>query len=261
MNVQRECVPAERQEKILSYIRTHGSGQIKELSGRMGVSEATVRRDLDALAEAGCLERTHGGAIRLRDDLHAERRFEEKRTLMSEEKKRIAAAAARFIAPGDSVFLDSGSTSYYLGCEMSEIPDLTVFTYDLMVAYSIPLHPTSEMIVTGGVRRHGFNNVLLGDRAVDLLRGLRIDKVFLGADAVDMEFGVSNSTLSEAEIKAQAVRGGKTVYLMADHTKVGKCALAKVCGLESMDVVITDVGAAQRDLERLRERVGRVVVV
>ncbi len=258
MSFRQNYVPAERQEKILQYIRQHGSGQIRALSEWLEVSEATVRRDLDDLHHAGYIERTHGGAIYNRAGTSFERQYEEKLTLMEAEKRRIAGAAAALLSPGDTLFLDSGTTSYYLGCALSGIPHLTVFTYDLMVAYSIALHPSSQLIVSGGIRRPGYNNVLLGSQVIGFLRDLRVDKVFLGADAVDLDFGVSNSNFQEAEIKAQAVSSGEKVVLLADSTKFEKVALSRVCGLDQIDALITDDGIdpqLQKSLEGLVDQV------
>lgn len=260
MKNRRNYVPAERQEKILQYIEAHGSGKISILSKWMDVSEATIRRDLDLLHQTGIIERTHGGAISARSGSAYERKYDEKLTMMQTEKKHIVSAALEQISPGDTIFLDSGTTCYYLGCALGKIPNLTVFTYDLMVAYYASIHPTSELIVTGGLRRHGFSNVLLGNQIIRLLQGLRIDKVFLGADAVDIDFGVSNSTLQEAEIKNEAISRGAQTVLLADHTKFGKVALAKVCSLEQIDIFITDSQIDPVYLEKLQTKGCRMVL-
>ena len=259
MNYRQNYVPAEHQQKIIEYIRQHGSAQIKELSEMLFVSEATVRRDLDELHLSGSLERTHGGAIYRRQGTSFERRYEEKMTLMEAEKREIATEALKEISPGDTLFLDSGTTSYFLGRALGGIPDLTVFTYDLMVAYSCELHPSSTITITGGTRRQGHNNVLLGMQAVDFIRGLKVDKVFLGADAVDLSC-VSNSNVPEAEIKKAAVEAGESVYLLIDHTKIGQRALAKVCTLDCIDTLITDRGILPEHLAEMKKSIGRVIV-
>lgn len=259
MNYRQNYVPAERHEKIIEYIRQHGSAQIKELSELLGVSDATIRRDLDELHLAGSLERTYGGAIFRRQGTAFERRYEEKLTLMEAEKRGIAEAAVKEISPGDTLFLDSGTTSYFLGRILGRIPDLTVFTYDLMVAYSCELHPSSSVTITGGTRRQGHNNVLLGMQAVDFIRALKVDKVFLGADAVDCTC-VSNSNVPEAEIKAAAVEAGESVYLLTDHNKLGKRALARVCSLDRIDTLITDKGITPDQLTELDKSIKRIIV-
>lgn len=260
-NNKQPLVPAERQGKILQYIRVHGSGQIKSLADWLDVSQATVRRDLDEMSQAGLIERTHGGAVCNRNGSSFEHRYDEKLTLMEEEKKRIAQAAMNYVKSGDTIFLDSGTTIFYFGSRLSDIPNLTIFTYDIMVAYSIEVHPTSSIIVTGGIRRQGHNNVLIGNMAVEFLRRLQIDRVFLGADAIDPEFGVSNSNIYEAEIKAQAVESGSKVFLLADHSKFNKVALAKVCSLDKIDTLITDSWEGNQHLHDLGKSIASIDIV
>ena len=260
MNVKVNYVPAERQEMIVQYVKQHGSAQIKPLSDWLDVSEATVRRDLDELSASGYLERTHGGAISRKSGTSFERQYDEKLTLMEPEKRKIAQAALQFIEPGDTLFLDSGTTCYYLGCALEDIPNLTVFTYDLMNAYSASLHMTSTLILSGGIRRPAFNNVLIGSSVTDFLRQLRFDKVFLGADAVDVNYGVSNSNYPEAEIKQHALEAGQKAILLTDSSKFGKVALSRVCGFDQIDTLITDSNIDRQDLQELSKHMETIVV-
>lgn len=246
---------------ILSYIQTNGSGQITGLAEWLGVSEATIRRDLDELDDKGRLERTRGGALSNRAGTSFEHRQEEKLSLMQAEKRRIAHCAAGFIRPGDTVFLDSGTTTYFLSLLLSAIPNLTVISYDLVIAHTAELHATSQMIVTGGIRRQGYNNVLVGSQVEDFLHNVRIDKVFLGADAVDLDFGVSNSNFHEAGIKRLAKNSGTEKFLLVDHSKFDTVALAKVCPLNDIDTLITDSGADPVYLQKLSKLVGRLSAV
>jgi len=258
---KKYTVPAERQDQILQYIKTRGSGQIKNLAELVGVSEATVRRDLDELDHMGKLERTHGGAVLSGFGASFERQHEEKLNLMQDEKQRIALKAASYIHEGDAVFIDSGTTVYYLKNALREIPNLTVFTYDLIIANTLELHSTSTLIVTGGVRRQGYNYTLIGSQVVDFLRNIRVDKVLLAADAVNLDFGVSNSNYVEAEAKAVLTSIGKELFLLVDHSKFNTEAMAKVCSLKSIDVLITDSGVSEAYLNKLRKRVSHVDVV
>ena len=254
-------VPAERQEQILQYIKARGSGQIKNLAEWVGASEATVRRDLDELDRAGKIERTHGGAVLTKSGASFERRHEEKLILMQTEKQRIARKAADYIHEGDTVFIDSGTTTYGLKNLLQDIPQLTIFTYDLIVAQTLELHPTSTLIVTGGIRRPGFNNVLTGSPVVEFLKGIRVDKVLLGADAVDLQYGVSNSNYQEAQIKQQLLQISKKSYLLADHTKFGTVAMAKVCSLDAIDTLITDADAPEAYLQELLKKIPHIDTV
>ena len=252
-------IPAGRLQKIMEYMKEHGSVQIKELADYLDVSDATVRRDLDDLDTQGLLVRTHGGAVRKNDNTSSfEWQHNEKLTIMLHEKKQIAKLAASFVHEGDTILLDSGTTTYYLASELSDVPNLTVITYDLFIGGNLVLHPTSTMIVTGGIRRQGYNNVLLGSMVEDYVRNIRVDKAFLGADAIDVDFGISNTNVMEASIKRLLVQAGKQVILIGDHSKLGRMALIKVCDLTDIDGVIIDKAIDENSLHRMKEKVKNV---
>ena len=252
-------IPAGRQKKILEYVEEHGSVQVKELSEYLGVSEATVRRDLDELDSTELLQRTHGGAIQNTNKTSTfEMQYSERIELMQDEKKRIAKKAASFIREGDTILLDTGTTCYYLSNELSEIPNLTIITYDLFIANNMVLHPTSTMIVTGGIRRQGFSNVLLGDMVEDCIRKMHVDKVFLGADAIDLDFGVSNTNILEASVKRLLLKAGKKVILIADHTKLNDVALVKVCDLTDIDELIMDNSVSEKEINYIKEKIQHI---
>ncbi|WP_434688604.1 DeoR/GlpR family DNA-binding transcription regulator [Hungatella sp. SB206] len=259
MEQKTSIIPAGRLQKIMEYMKEHGSVQIKELADYLDVSDATVRRDLDDLDTQGLLVRTHGGAVRKNDNTSSfEWQHNEKLTIMLHEKKQIAKLAASFVHEGDTILLDSGTTTYYLASELSDIPNLTVITYDLFIGGNLVLHPTSTMIVTGGIRRQGYNNVLLGSMVEDYVRNIRVDKAFLGADAIDVDFGISNTNVMEASIKRLLVQAGKQVILIGDHSKMGRMALIKVCDLTDIDGVIIDKAIDENSLHRMKEKVKNV---
>lgn len=234
-------IPAERHNEILDYIYRNKSAQIKELALRLNVSEATIRRDLDELAGAGKLTRTHGGAVQADGSTSFERIHSEKMQLMRGEKQRIAKAAAALIKNGDTVLLDSGTTTFLLAEALEQFEDLTVITYDLHIADMVNLHPTSSMILTGGTRRGNEYHVLAGGMVDDFIRNINVNIAFLGADAVS-EAGVTNANLSEAYTKRLLLQAGRKNVLVTDHSKFGNTALAHVCRVEDVDTVITDSG-------------------
>lgn len=254
-------MPAERQKLILQYIQTNGSCQITGLSEIFGVSRATIRRDLDEMDARGQLERTRGGALVNSEGTSFEHRLEEKMQLMPAEKLRIAKEAVKHILPGDTIFLDSGTTTYMLALQMSAIPNLTVITNDIVIAHMADLHCSSQMIVTGGTRRSDYSNVLVGSQTEQFLRNVRIDKAFIGVDAIDIEFGVSNSTFVEAEIKRQARRSATKSFLLADHSKFNTVALAKVFSLDELDTIICDKDGDKKFIDELKKHVHHVITV
>ena len=243
------CIPAQRQQQILEYLQSHKSITIRKAAEIFMVSEATVRRDLDELASTGKIERTHGGAV-----LHTGTGFEwqhaEKMQEMIPEKKRI----------GDSLFLDTGTTTYLLAEELKEKKRLTVVTNNLDIAYTTELDATSTMIITGGIRRDGYSS-LVGDIAADLVRKLYVDVSFIGADAVSVGNGVFNTNFNEIGIKKSGIESGKRKVLLADSSKFSRKALAKICDLQEFDIIITDSGIDEAQLKILKEKIARVIIV
>ena len=124
-------IPEERMQNVFSYIQERGGAQIKELAQRFRVSDSTIRRDMDELAERGLLRRTHGGAVLPQPKGMYERIYDEKMSMQLEEKRRIARAAARYVEKGDTIFLDSGTTAYQLALCLAEKEGLTIITHDL----------------------------------------------------------------------------------------------------------------------------------
>lgn len=253
------CIPAQRQQQILEYLQSKKSITIRKAAEIFMVSEATVRRDLDELASTGKIERTHGGAV-----LHTGTGFEwqhaEKMQEMIPEKKRIAIAAKKLIEDGDSLFLDTGTTTYLLAEELKEKKRLTVVTNNLDIAYTTELDATSTMIITGGIRRDGYSS-LVGDIAADLVRKLYVDVSFIGADAVSVGNGVFNTNFNEIGIKKSGIESGKRKVLLADSSKFSRKALAKICDLQEFDIIITDSGIDEAQLKILKEKITRVIVV
>lgn len=252
-------IPVQRQQWIMDYLSNHDSISIKEAAELCKVSEATARRDVDEMALSGILERSHGGAA-----LHHGTGFEifhaEKLKVMVPQKLSIAKAAVELIRDGDSIFLDSGTTTYILSEQLAAFKRLTVITNNLDIAYSTRLDTSSTMIVTGGIRRDGYS-VLVGDIGEDFIRKLYVDIAFLGADAVSANSGIYNSNFMEIGIKKSILSSGKKKVLLVDHQKFSQKALAKVCNLEELDYVITDNGIEEEDRKLLEEKVPHLIVV
>ncbi len=240
----------ERKRRILALLEARGGMRTTELARELGVSEATVRRDLAELAREGRVERTHGGALPLERSTAAEPPFELKARHRTHEKERIAAAAARRVMDGSTVILDSGTTALALARKLADRP-VTVIALDLKVAEALA-RGRAEVWIVGGRARNGLFS-LVGPWTESLLAEVHADLFFLGADAVDEE-GVTNATLEEAAVKKRAAGAAKRTILIADHTKFGRRALARVLPLEALSGVISDRGA-RGFLPVLQERV------
>lgn len=249
-------LPAERHQRILKLLEARGSLRTADLQQAIGVSIATIRRDLSELAERNLLERTHGGALLRTPGTAHEPPFSVKSTLMREEKERIAEGAARLVSPGSTVILDSGSTTLALARRLAG-RRITLIALDLPTAQAAAAGQTEVLLVGGRVRNGLFS--LVGPWTEETLRGLHGDVFFLGADAVDDD-EVTNSTVDEAAVKRLAIRAAREVVLLADHSKFGRKALAQVCLLGELSAVVTDRGIGPGEAV-LRERVTRVVIV
>lgn len=245
-------IPAERRKKIIEYIEHHKSAQIHELAQAFGVSEATVRRDLDDLDRMGDVKRTHGGAMHIDRSTSFERIHSEKISLMTDEKRRIAERAAQMVSDGDSVLLDSGTTTYYIAQRLSRKKNLTVITNDLYLAAAATLDESSTLMMTGGVRRRDYQ-VLVGSVAENFIRDTRVNIAFIGADGLDENLAVTNANFQEVEIKRLMVRAGMQTVLVCDSTKFDCPTLAKVCDISAFTCVVTDKGISHEALQRLQK--------
>ncbi len=245
-------IPAERQKKMIEYVESKTSAQIHELAEYFQVSEATVRRDLDELDQQGALRRTHGGAIKMDRSTSYEQQYSEKMLLMTEEKQRIAAHAAKLVHTGDTVIIDAGTTGFFIAQALAHHENLTIITNDLYTAYQSPLHPSSTMIVTGGTRRRDHHE-LTGTLTENLLREVRVDLAFICVDAIDLTGGVTTTNFAELGVKRLMLDAAMRSVIVADHTKFGRVALARICDLKEVDLLLTDTGLDQDMLNRIKK--------
>ena len=253
-------IPAERQKKMMEYIEAHTSAQIHELAEKFHVSEATVRRDLDELDQQGALRRTHGGAIKVDRSTSYESVYSEKINLMLEEKHRIAEHAAQLVHPGDTVLIDSGTTTFFIAQALAHHENLTIITNDLYIAYQTPIHASSMLIVTGGTRRQG-RQELVGSIPESFVRDSHVDVAFIGVDGIDLTGGVTNANFTEVGLKRLMLRSAARSVIVADHTKFGRVALARICDLREVSLLITDRGIENEALTRLKKLGVQVDVV
>ncbi|OYD09063.1 DeoR/GlpR family DNA-binding transcription regulator [Paludifilum halophilum] len=248
----------ERQQQILKYVNKHRRASVSELSETFRVSVATVRRDLKELEEADRLHRTHGGAI-TREKVGMEPSFHEKKDRFAEEKRRIAEKAVTLIREKETVLLDSGTTTLQLARLLKRDSRLTVVTNSHQILQELQFTEPLELISTGGtVRRETLS--LVGPAAERVLEMMKVDKLFLGANGLHPEEGVTTPHLLEAQVKQAMIRSAKEVVLLCDHSKIHQTAFAKVCPLSSIDILITDKGISSDVLERVRKKGVNVIL-
>ncbi|MEU4650173.1 DeoR/GlpR family DNA-binding transcription regulator [Nocardia fluminea] len=229
-----------RRREIMHRLVTDGYVEAKALADALGVDASTIRRDLDALERAGQAQRTHGGA-RPTPGATAKLPYSMKEGERLEDKAAIGEAAAARVSDGETVILDSGSTTYEIARALRHHTGLTVITNDLRIAKYIAETPGVRLLVTGG-ELLGSVFTLVGEHAIAFLSDYTVDWAFLGADAVDAEAGVTNMNTLEVPLKRAMITAAGKSLVVADSSKFGRRALAKVAGLDEITGIITDSG-------------------
>jgi DeoR family transcriptional regulator, aga operon transcriptional repressor len=256
-------IPGEmRREQMLALVRARDFVRVSDLSARFGVSEVTVRGDLDALAERGQIRRIRGGAMP-RSLPHPERPFEEMQGARVDEKAMIGRAAASLVSHGETVILDVGTTTSAVAralVQRNDLYDVVIFTNALDIALALePAIPRFTVVVSGGTLRPMQHSL------VDPLGGLMLEHinahtVFLGCNGIDPHGGVTNINLPEAEIKRRMLQAARRHIIVADGSKVGARELAHLCSIDEIDLLITDSTADPAVLNAFREKDLKVMV-
>lgn len=229
----------ERRSKILDFLQKERRVKVDRLSEEFGVSEVTVRRDLKELEEEGHLRRTHGGAV-----LVNHRKFEpsvtEKAEHFGDEKKLIGQLAAELIQDGETILIDAGTTTIQIIQYLKEKQDLTIVTNGFNVVNEVLKYnyPFELVVIGGNVKKR--TQAIVGPLAEVVLEKIRVDKVFLGANGVTLEDGVTTPDLLEANIKKKMLEVGQQRILLADHSKFNRVLFSKIVDLEEIDLLITD---------------------
>ncbi len=246
-------LPAERRARIVAAVRAQRAVRVTTLSGDLGVSEITIRRDLRLLEREGVLARTHGGAVR-RQELTDEPWHEENAVSHAAEKERIARAAAAMIEPRDTVFLGSGTTVVHMLRHIAPDLEARVVTHSLAAA-SEARGLRLELVFLGGLYRPGLDAVE-GSWPLDMIAHFYADKTFLGADCLDSRAGLTTPSIAVAAIELAMIRRTRgEVVVLADSSKFGLVGAVVICPLDQIDVVLVDGGVDAEVCERV-ERAG-----
>jgi DeoR/GlpR family transcriptional regulator of sugar metabolism len=250
----------QRHAYILERLHAEGAVRVAEMMRQLGVSDMTVRRDLEVLESQGHLVKVHGGATLLRDSAVHEPGFDTKRTLEHEAKLAIARAAAALVEPGMAVAISAGSTTYEVSRRLSDIPRLTVVTNSVPAAEVLYHGGRSDqtIILSGGVRTP--SDALVGPFAVNALRAVNVDLVFLGVHGMDQRAGFTTPNMLEAETNQALIETGRRLVVTADHTKWGITGVSTIARLDRADTVISDRALEQEAQLILREVVGELIL-
>ena len=255
----------QRWNELLDLMPGDGQLTVAEAAKALGVSQATIRRDLDQLAGQQLVTRTRGGAVAGHVTYDLPLRYKTARH--APEKQRIGRAAAALVAPGASVALNGGTTTSEVARALATRPDLqegtgapavTVVTNAMNIANELAVRPNVKIVVTGGVTR-GQSYELIGPFATLVLAQLSLDWAILGVDALDARAGASAHHEGEASINHLMASRADQVVIVADSSKLGQRAFATMCAVDEIDVIVTDRDAAPDSLTAFTERGIRVI--
>ncbi|MDF6040729.1 DeoR/GlpR family DNA-binding transcription regulator [Streptomyces sp. JH14] len=269
MSENQNLLAEQRRALILDEVRRRGGVRVNELTRRLNVSDMTVRRDLDALARQGVIEKVHGGAVPVVEASTHEPGFEAKSALELSAKEDIARAAAAMAVPGSAIALSGGTTTYALAQHLLDVPELTVVTNSVRVADVFhtaqrsavtggPRAGAATVVLTGGVRTP--SDSLVGPVADQAIGSLHFDVLFLGVHGISVEAGLSTPNLAEAETNRRFVHSARRVVVVADHTKWGTVGLSSFATLEQVDMFVTDSGLSAGAREEIEEHLPGLVV-
>lgn len=250
----------QRQSHILELIRRDGAVRVSELVRSLEVSDMTIRRDLSVLAEAGLVQKVHGGATLVTDSAVFEPSFTAKSTLQRSEKRDIARAAAKLVEPGTAIGMSAGTTTHALAAELLDVPGITVVTNSYHIADLLYQHGRGDqtILVTGGVRTP--SDAYVGPFAVTALRSIHVDLVFMGVHGMTAETGYTTPNLLEAETNRALVDSGRKLIVVADHTKWGVVGISSIARLDEAHVLISDAALGVEATDALRGSVGELIL-
>ena len=231
-------IPVQRKEKILELIKEDGAAKVNDLARIFKVTEVTIRQDLEKLEKDGCIIRDHGGAY-LKNVETQVRSVSVLNQDNLDKKGLIAEKCLEYIENGDTIILDSGSTTTELAKKLKGKKNLTVITNALNIALLIGAEPGIEVIVTGGEFKPPTLS-LTGQKAADFFKGLNVQKLFLATAGISLKAGLTYPSISDIVVKKAMIDAAETTYLLADSTKIGKSAFASLGALSLIDYIITD---------------------
>lgn len=242
----------ERHKTILELIAEHGAVTVADLCARFEVSDMTIRRDFSTLERSGLLRRIHGGAVSARGRSYEPpvlARIQEARSA----KQAIGRFAASLVREGDSIALDIGTTTLELARNLLHIRDITVLTNCLPVANVLVDQPEIRLMLCGGIVRPGEHS-LIGPVAEYTFSRFYIDKAFIGIGGVDLEAGLTEYNLEDAEVKRHMIQNCEQCILLTDSSKFGLKTFASVAPLAAVNTIVTDEGLEETYREALEKR-------
>jgi DeoR family transcriptional regulator of aga operon len=258
MEAKKSISTVERRTLIMEKLDAAGQLDVGSLSKELGVSEVTIRNDLNWLEQKNMLVRARGGAMKA-ERVGAEISLSEKNKLHYQEKLKIGKAAAALIQSGDTIILDSGTTTIEINNNLSNIHSLTVITNALNIANKLVEQEHVNVIVPGGFLRKNSLS-LVGTTAEESFKNYFCDKLFLAVDGFNTTYGLSTPNVEEAHLNRVMISIAKQVIVVTDSSKFHKRSFAFIAPITAVDIVVTDAGIPEEDRKRL-ENAGIKVII
>ena len=240
----------ERRMQILQIVRSEGRAKVNELVQRFNTSAVTIRSDLNELHQRGVIQRSHGGAV-IQDTIFRESPVQERVNNQSKEKQRIGALAATLVQEGETIILDSGTTTLEIARHLHNIRHLQVLTNGLNIAVELLGSRTIQTIIMGGSVRNDSASVV-GRATEDMLEQFSADKLFLCGAGCDPDFGVSGTNLDETMANRAMLRAAREIIVVADSSKFSKRSMSLIASFSEVDLVISDAGLPAELQDRIR---------
>lgn len=251
-------LPNQRREKILEMIKEDGHAKVLDLAKIFKVTEVTIRQDLEKIEKDGFIKREHGGAY-LKDIGINVKNFELQNKLNLQEKAAIAQRAVELISDGDTIILDSGSTTTEIAKLIKGFKRLTVITNALNIALQLGADPEINLVVTGGEFKAPTLS-LTGQKAADFFNGIHVDKLFLACAGIALKAGLTYPSISDLCVKKAMIDSSNIVYLVADSSKIGKSSFASLGDLKLIDYLITDSMITSQDITILKKNEIKLII-
>lgn len=240
----------ERRTQILKIVRSAGRVKVNELAGRFNTSAVTIRNDLNELHQRGLVLRSHGGAV-LPDTILRESPVHERLKAQSDEKRRIGAMAATLIHNGETIILDSGTTTLEIARQIKKKQGLQIITNGINIAAELLDARDSQVFIVGGTVR-GESASISGHFAEEMFDQFSADKLFLSGAGCDLDFGVSGANLEETMVNRVMIRIAREIILVADASKFSKRSMLRIAPLAEIDTVISDASLDEDIQAKLR---------
>lgn len=251
-------LPQQRREKILDLITEDGHATVFQLSTIFKVTEVTIRQDLEKLEKEGFIVREHGGAYLKNIGLNVKNFVLQNQDHLAE-KASIAEKALEYINDGDTIILDSGSTTTEIAKLITNYKNLTVITNALNIAMILGVIPEINLVVTGGEFKAPTLS-LTGQKAADFFEGLHVDKLFLATAGITLKSGLTYPSISDIVVKRAMIESANEVFLVADSSKVGKSSFASLGALSLIDSLITDSHISEDDIKMLKNNDIKIII-